>query len=442
MTCWANCIEKGAVVVRVRLITNSRSGRGTPDLTEPIALLQARGWDVQVREKRHGGQATDLALEAAQEGFDVVVGCAGDGTVSEIVDGLVGTGIAVGVVPYGTANLWARELGISRRLALAAAQLADAEKRQVDVGYVSVNERYGRHFLLMAGLGFDGATMGHVSKPFKRRMGAIAVGLAAVPALATYRGAIVSATIDGAPWHGRVSQVVVGNTRRYGGFTQITPQAYVDDGLLDICLFRASNLIGTGRQLASLVFQHHPSPHSAESFRASSFVLEAPEVIPMQVDGGVARLKKIKPKSGTVTYRFSVVPGGVTMLVPRDYSGPLFQNTESASSGASAGTPLDPEAQDARSEAMRRVEKERRWRFRVVSIETNSVTGAHVVTGQAMSILIEQDTIVETRDGESTNGAVGRFQFHEGDIVQVKGQRADGDGALRARRIKVLATGW
>ena len=116
--------------IRACMITNPRSGRGLLDLSRPLQVLEAQGWDVTVRQKMKGGQATKLARRAAREGFDVVVGCAGDGTVSEIVDGLVGTDVAVGVLPGGTANLWAHELGISSRLEVAALQLAGKLARQ------------------------------------------------------------------------------------------------------------------------------------------------------------------------------------------------------------------------------------------------------------------------------------------------------------------------
>src|SRR5690349_4931977 len=127
--------------VRACLITNPRSGKGGIDLSEAIAVLQAQDWDLTVQQKLHGGHATELARAAVREGYDVVVGCGGDGTLSEIVGGLVGSKVALGVLPGGTVNLWARELGISRRLRVAAMQLAGAQRRQIDVGQVTINGR-------------------------------------------------------------------------------------------------------------------------------------------------------------------------------------------------------------------------------------------------------------------------------------------------------------
>ena len=245
--------------VRACLITNPRSGRGGIDLSDVLPVLQAQGWEVVVRQKLHGGHATELAQQAVREGFDVVVDCGGDGTLSEIVDGVVGTEIAVGVLPGGTANVWAAELGVSRRLRVAAMQLAGARRHWVDVGKITVNGRHGQHFPPMAGLGLDGAVMARVSKPLKNRIGTLAVGVAAVQALPAARNVPVRVEVDGVHWQGRVTQIVVGNTRRYGGFTRITGGALIDDGLLDICLITAWGAGGAARQLASLVVRGRPT---------------------------------------------------------------------------------------------------------------------------------------------------------------------------------------
>src|SRR5579871_3917151 len=153
--------------VRACLITNPRSGRGGIDLSTVLPVLRAQGWGLTVRQKLHGGHATEIAQEAADRGYDMVIGWGGDGTISEIVDGLVGTDVAVGVIPGGTVNLWARELGISTNLRRAALQLVGAERRRIDVGRLTINGRRKQHFVLMAGLGLDGAVMARVSKPLK-----------------------------------------------------------------------------------------------------------------------------------------------------------------------------------------------------------------------------------------------------------------------------------
>jgi diacylglycerol kinase family enzyme len=217
--------------VRACLITNPRSGRGGVDLSDALAVLHGHGWEVSVREKRHGGGATDLARQAVHQGCNVVVDCGGDGTLSEIINGVVGTDVAVGTLPGGTANLWAHEAGIATHMRVAAMQLIGAERRRVDVGRVTVtgaqgsNNTHSQHFLLVAGLGFDGAVMGRVRKPLKNRIGPLAVGIAALEAAPRFHAVPVTVELDTVHWPGRISQIVLGNSRRYGSFTEHGPES-------------------------------------------------------------------------------------------------------------------------------------------------------------------------------------------------------------------------
>ena len=164
--------------------------------------MRENGWDVSVLQKLHGGHATELAQEAVRAGCQVVVDCGGDGTLNEVVEGVLGTETAVGVLPGGTANLWAREVGVASRLQVAAAQLVSAERRRVDVGQVAINGRHKSHFVLMAGVGFDGAVIERVNKPLKNRIGTAAVGLAALRALPAAQAVPVRMELDDLHWQG------------------------------------------------------------------------------------------------------------------------------------------------------------------------------------------------------------------------------------------------
>jgi len=239
--------QQSTPAVQACLITNPKSGGAGEDLHQAIAVLRANGWDVQVRQKQGGGDATTLARVAAEQGCTAVIGCGGDGTLSEIVDGLAGTDVAVGVIPGGTVNLWAGELGFSSRPRVAAQQLVTAVRRRADLGHLEVNGHAGQHFLLMTGIGFDGAVVERVSKPLKQRLGGPAVWLAALKALPAVQTAPVRVELDGMRWAGRISQLVAGNTRRYGGFAAVTPAARMDDALLDVCLFTAVTPIASMR---------------------------------------------------------------------------------------------------------------------------------------------------------------------------------------------------
>jgi len=428
------------------LITNPRSGRGGIDLTEPLAALQAHGWDVAVRHKMRGGQATELARQAARDGFDVVVNCGGDGTLSEIIDGVMDTDVAVGSLPGGTANLWAHEVGISDRLRVAALQLASAERRRVDVGHVTINGRHGQYFMLMAGLGLDGAVISRVSKPLKNLIGPAAVGLAAVQALPKFRAIPVQVTLNETQWEGRVSQIVIGNTRRYGAFTRITPDAFVDDGQLDVCLITATDVVAAGRQFASLLLRQRPSPTSAEYYRASSIVVRAPTALPLEIDGGSVSLKKMQPTTEGVVYAFTLVAQGITMLLPRTYDNQLFQSAPQldalprrlfALQGDAAAQMNGDGAQSDKS-GKAASKREHGRLMKVVAIGPATLTAASVRTGRVSTVLLQADSRIRQADGSKLTWEEAAPHLTEGDLVRVKGKRDRERGSIAAKRITIL----
>lgn len=406
--------------IRACLITNPRGGRGALDLTEVLPVLRAAGWEVMVRQKTDGGAAMELARAAAEDGCTVVVDCAGDGTLNEIAAGLVGTDVAVGVLPGGTANVWAKELGVDKRLRVAATQLVGAARQRVDVGCVEIDGRDQRYFLLMAGLGLDGAVMEQVSKPLKRRLGPLAVGLAALRALPSFSSVPVRATLDDVPWEGRVAQVIVSNIRRYGGFTRVTPDAVADSGMLDACLITAGGLLDAGRQLGALVFEQHPSAASAETYRVARLAIEAPGPLPLQLDGGVVHQDDPADEAAGVTYSFSTLAGALTVLVPRTYEGALFRGGANSAGQAVAAT-----------------KKEQKRLVRVVAVGADTITAARLKDGRVVTIVREPETVSRDAAGAKQPWPTFLGGLTEGDLLRVKGKYQKGKGRIRARRVRV-----
>lgn len=421
--------------VRACLITNPRSGRGGIDLSGVLPILRAQGWGLTVRQKLHGGHATEIAREAAAHGYDIVVGCGGDGTISEIVDGLVGSDVAVGVIPGGTVNLWAGELGISTNLRRAALQLVGAERRRIDVGRLTINGRRKQHFVLMAGLGLDGAVMARVSKPLKNRIGPLAVGLAGLQAAPSFRPSSVRVDLDGVHWQGRIAQIVVGNSRRYGGFTSLTPEALIDDGLLDVCIITADGAVKAGRQIASLMFRGRPNPASAEAYRVASLTVTAPAALPVQIDGGVVKLKKKKdaPTAAGMIYQFSVIAQGVTMLVPRTYDGSLFSRDVRADVDVRqpAPTQADEEDEDDQRPGKRHL--------RVTGVGSGSFTAIRLRDGKVVTVLLGPATTLTDVAGHEHPVHDALHLLVAGQIAKVKGKKDKERGVIDARRITLLA---
>jgi YegS/Rv2252/BmrU family lipid kinase len=419
--------------MRACLISNPRSGRGGVDLSDAVTVLQAHGWETTIRAKEYGGHAVELAREAAEAGYDLVVGCGGDGTLRQIVDGLVGTDVAIGCLPGGTVNLWARELGISSRLTVAARQLIGAERRRIDVGEVRVNGRHRRHFFLMAGLGIDGAVMARTHKPLKNRIGPLAVGLAAIQAVPAMRPALIEADLGGVRWRGPVAQIVVGNTRLYGGFGTMTPDAFVDDGLLDVCLITAAGPLRAGRQIASLLLRHRPSAVSAEWYRVAALCIQAPHPLPLQLDGGARQLKKIDPDQPAV-FSFSVVARGVTMLVPQNYSGTLFVHDPLLD----AAIVRPSQESVARTGASQEGDHEAKGALRVIAVGVDDITAVRLKSGRTWSIRLGEHTTLHDGDGDMRPLLPDLARVATGSIIRVEGEKDRERRAIAAHAIHLL----
>ena len=124
---------------------------------------------MQIAATTAAGDATIKAQQAAQAGYHAVIAAGGDGTVNQVMNGLVGTSTALGTLPLGKVNIWAREMGLPMDLSKAAESLMKSELAQIDVGIAG-----NRYFLLMAGIGFDAAVKAMVSAAEKKMLGAIA----------------------------------------------------------------------------------------------------------------------------------------------------------------------------------------------------------------------------------------------------------------------------
>lgn len=294
---------------RVMIIHNPVSGRAwTHRLVGDVAVrLRRRGWTVEVAPTRRGGDATILAREAARDQFPLVVAAGGDGTVNEVLQPLVGTGVALGVLPVGTVNLWAAETGITSDPAGLAALFDRRSERWVDVGRMG-----SRYFLLMASVGFDAAVVTAVSERLKQRYGRLSYALAAGSLARGYRGMPVRLRLDGREVTMNVLVLLIGNTRRYAGNWQPIPHAIADDGALDVLAIRGDRVWSGIPQLGALLRGARGERSALFQGRAAEIEIEADGPIPVQMDGDAA---------GSTPARFVVAPRALRVVVGRNSDG-------------------------------------------------------------------------------------------------------------------------
>src|SRR5215471_565143 len=176
--------------VLAAIIANPTSGSYThhaAHLAEVVAFLQQHGWNVALRLTEAAGDARRLAREAVKQQAEVVIAAGGDGTINEVIQELAGTQTALGVLPIGTVNDWAREIGIPLEVKGARAILVHGRTRHIDLG--CVNEHY---FLLMAGIGLDGAITHTVERHPLKRLGVVGYLLASIWYGMRYRSFVTS----------------------------------------------------------------------------------------------------------------------------------------------------------------------------------------------------------------------------------------------------------
>lgn len=273
---------------RAWVIENPTSGQGawTEQIEAAVETFREAGWDAIRRETQGPGDATTIARQAVAEGIDVVVVAGGDGTVNEALQGLAGQRrTALAVLPGGTVNVWATELGVDKDEADLARRIVTGRRHAVDLG--RINDRY---FLMMASAGADAEASALVVsftplKRLKRLAGPVAYALSAGVTMLRFRGRRVQLTIDGQVVHKRLLMMVVGNTRLYGGISEITYRARADDGLLDVCVLTGRSPLDLLRRAWSVIRRRHDADPAIDYRQARQITLDAARPLRLQADG-------------------------------------------------------------------------------------------------------------------------------------------------------------
>lgn len=214
-------------------------------LRKAAGPLVERRWHVDVESTTGPGDATRIAAEAVARGYNAVIAVGGDGTAHEVVQALAGTTTALGVVPAGTANVWAKEAGVPRGARRALSSLLRARTARVDVGRASFEDGTSLRFLLMCSAGLDADVMRRVAGSARKRfMGRAAYAASGLTRLVRANPVRTAVEVDEARGEHDLYLAVAGNTRGYGGIASLTNAALADDGALDIVTFSGRRLAG------------------------------------------------------------------------------------------------------------------------------------------------------------------------------------------------------
>ncbi len=222
-------------VMRIAVILNPAADRGRAAEREEAIAQGLKTWGVsfEIFRTEAPGHATELARRALAEGFSVVAAAGGDGTVNEVAQALVGTGVALGVLPIGSGNDFIKGMGIPKALPQALEVLRRGEVKRVDVGTVEVEGLGGRYFFNCFGAGIDG----QIALDYKRMRylrGELGYLWAAVLEVFRFRGVRARVEAEGFSYEGRVALLPLQNGPFAGGGFHVAPGAAPDDGFLDL----------------------------------------------------------------------------------------------------------------------------------------------------------------------------------------------------------------
>ena len=280
---------------RVIIFNPKARSEKSRDLAE---VLREIAPDAELRMTAGPGDARRLAADAAREGFRVVAAAGGDGTVNEVANGLAGTGAALGVLPVGTMNVFAKEHGLPERLDEAWAVIRTGVQREIDL--LGANDT---HFIQLAGVGFDAQVVKETTWESKKNLGPLSYLISAAQIAARTPPKI---SVEAG---GRVSEgsfVLIGNGRYYGTKLVLFPKARVDDGMIDVLIFKNTGYLDLAKYLAGVLMGRHTGMAGVEYFQVAEATVRSEQEVPVEVDG---ELSGVLP----VTFR---VAGKLRVCVP------------------------------------------------------------------------------------------------------------------------------
>ncbi|RAU82049.1 diacylglycerol/lipid kinase family protein [Pontibacter arcticus] len=264
----------------IRFIINPTSGpRNKVDVAARInLLLDQTKYKPDIVYTTHAGHAPELAREAAEAGYEVVVAVGGDGTMNEVAKGLLHSDTALGILPRGSGNGLARHLQIPLQLDKAILALNNGVKSRIDSG--SIN---GHPFFTTAGIGFD-AYISSVFAGNKKRGLQTYVELI-LKEIRKYKHLPVTVTINGQSISTDCFVMAFANAAQYGNNAYIAPLADIRDGLLDVCLIRQLDFVKALNLSYCMLAKQLANADSAEYFKTTNVEIETEEPMMFHADG-------------------------------------------------------------------------------------------------------------------------------------------------------------
>jgi len=284
--------------LKTELIINLTAGGGKPrsHLKTIFKYLKENGFNFKVSYTSHHGEAIELAQKAADKGMELIVSIGGDGTVNEIVNGIMKSknNPSLGIIPLGWANDFIKSTNIPSDIIEACKVLARGKIKKIDIGVIN----HQKYFANICGVGFD-AEVALLANQMKSKHPNLRILSAFVYVFATVKKLLspfsyhdVKIKFDGQEIHSKILFIAISNGKIYGGRFNITPEAILDNGLLEVCVVEE---MGRFKYLASIpkLFKGtHGTIKGIKFYRAKEIVIRSSAPILAQVSGEVIEGQK------------------------------------------------------------------------------------------------------------------------------------------------------
>ena len=265
------------------------------------AKIQALSPRIIVRTTSAAGDAKVLASKALDEEFEAIIAAGGDGTVNEVANGVAGSDVRFGILPVGTMNVFASELGIPNNLTAAWKVIEDGFLRQLDLPVAN-----NSHFVQLAGVGLDAEVVRLTTPESKKSLGPMSYLLTLAQVAAVRPPTVFLDPVDSHRREG--SFILVGNGRLYGGPFVLFKNARPDDGLLDVLVFKNQSHWDVVRYFQAVAFGSHTDLPDVEYFQTKAMNVHSSGPVPVELDGELADV---------LPCTFGFYPKKFTVIAPR-----------------------------------------------------------------------------------------------------------------------------
>lgn len=268
---------------KIKLIVNPNSQplKVALFLQPIITKFTKAGFTVDLYKTKGGGDATLVAREAVVSGdFEIVVAGGGDGTVNEVLNGLMPHPVMMGILPLGTSNVLCRALKLPLNPLKAADAIISGRSTKIDIGLA--NDRY---FAIMISCGFDAYAIEQTSLKVKKITGRYAYVIAGIRSIYHYKPGRISLIADGKEMESDAMLLCISNAHLYGGNYRLTPDAKIDDGLFDIFMYTGKDIYRFVYYLLRLFLHFHLNFPDTVRFRVKELTLNSSSRVLYQGDG-------------------------------------------------------------------------------------------------------------------------------------------------------------